>query len=274
MLFQQYGHRPKIATNGILLTPEVIDRWVSLGVQSVQFSIDTLEPSTFRDLNAGSPENLRAILDNMKHAVASPLRIVASSVLTKVNAREIENIMLFCRDIGVDSYTLYPNVPAQKTNRDLVLPIDDQMELFDHLFTFYDDLCPTRLIDLSIPCFQFSQVYARWKDRLTIRLHPCGAGQFNLKITSEGGVSACICQDAAEFIVGNIHEYTIDEIWSSPEIDRFRSVYKEIPECRSCQIQSLCRGGCRNEAFVSGTRGILSSDPHCEYFERNVSRPV
>jgi hypothetical protein len=34
----------------------------------------------------------------------------------------------------------------------------------------------------------------------------------------------------------------------------------------------MCRGGCRNEAYVSGSRGVLSSDPHCQYFNKNGSR--
>ena|GEM_PF-3495686 len=270
-LFQRHGHRPKLATNGILLTPENIDRWVSFGVQSVQFSFDTLKPAVFKNLSAGSAKNHRAILENMKSAVASPLRVIASSVLTKANVREIEDIMRLGYESGVDSYTLYPDVPARKLNGDLVVPIPEQLELFDHLFGVYSNMCPVHLIDLSIPCFQYSDVYARWKDRLNIRVHPCGAGQFNLKITSEGKVSVCICQDAAEFIVGDLHERTIDEIWGSPEIQRFRSAHKDIPECSSCEIQSQCRGGCRNEAYVSGSRGIFSSDPHCGYFRNNGS---
>ena len=270
-LFRQYGHRPKIATNGVLLSPKTIDRWVSLGVQSVQFSLDTLNPSTFKDLNAGSPNALQLILENIKYAKASPMRVVISSVLTKANGREIGDLMRFSYELGVDSYTLYPNVPAQKTNQDLVFSIPERMELFHQLFELYDSLSSRRLIDLSLPCFQYSDVYARWKDRLGIRLHPCGAGQFNLKITSEGAVSACICQDAPEFIVGNLWEQTIDEIWSSPEIERFRSLYKDIPECHACSIQSSCRGGCRNEAYVTGSQGIYSNDPYCEYHKNNGS---
>ncbi len=270
-LFRRYGHRPKIATNGILLAPEVVDRWVSLGVQSVQFSFDTLNAAIFKNLSGGSPENHKAILENMKYAVNSPLRVVASSVLTKANLGEIGDIMRLCYELGVDSYTLYPNVPAKKTNWDLVLPLNEQLALYAHLFAVYSDLCPTRLIDLSIPCFQRSDVYAQWNKHLNIRLHHCGAGQFNLKITNEGRVSACICQDAAEFIVGDLHERTIDEVWNSSEIENFRSLYKNVPECRSCQIQAMCRGGCRNEAYLSGPRGVLSSDPHCEYFSKNES---
>ena len=270
-LFQEFGHRPKIATNGILMKPDIVDRWVSSGVQSVQVSLDSLRPAVFRELNKGSEENLRAILENLAYAVRSPLRIVASSVLTKVNAHEIGNIMRFCNELGLDSFTLYPNVPAARTHADLLLPIPDQIEVFDRLFAEYAAMCPVRLVDMSIPCVQDSEIYSRWTTKLDLRLHPCGAGQFNLKITNEGRVSACICQDAPEFVVGDLHDSDIDEIWASPEIERFRSLFENIPACRECSRRSQCRGGCRNEAFVFGSQGILSSDPHCDHFKsRNM----
>ena len=270
-LFQEFGHRPKIATNGILMKPDIVDRWVSSGVQSVQVSLDSLRPAVFRELNKGSEENLRAILENLAYAVRSPLRIVASSVLTKVNAHEIGNIMRFCYELGLDSFTLYPNVPAARTHADLLLPIPDQIEVFDRLFAEYAAMCPVRLVDMSIPCVQDSEIYSRWTTKLDLRLHPCGAGQFNLKITNEGRVSACICQDAPEFAVGDLRDSDIDEIWASPEIERFRSLFENIPACRECSRRSQCRGGCRNEAFVFGSQGILSSDPHCDHFKsRNM----
>jgi radical SAM protein with 4Fe4S-binding SPASM domain len=271
-LFQEFGHRPKIATNGILMKPDIVDRWVSSGVQSVQVSLDSLRPAVFRELNKGSEENLRAILENLAYAVRSPLRIVASSVLTKVNAHEIGNIMRFCYELGLDSFTLYPNVPAARTHADLLLPITDQIEVFDRLFAEYAAMCPVRLVDMSIPCVQDSEIYSRWTTKLDLRLHPCGAGQFNLKITNEGRVSACICQDAPEFVVGDLHDSDIDEIWASPEIERFRSLFENIPACRECSRRSQCRGGCRNEAFVFGSQGILSSDPHCDHFKSRTMR--
>jgi len=270
-LFQKYGHRPKIATNGIGLKPEVVDKWVSHGVQSVQFSIDTLRPSVFTKLNKGTVKNHRAIYENLRYAVQSPLRVVTSSVLTIKNLNEVFDIMRYSYDLGCDSYTLYPNVPAEKINSGLKLPVSKIAKVIDTLIAGYDSICPTRIIDVSIPCFQFTNVYSKWKNDMNIRLHACGAGQYNLKITSEGKVSTCICQDAEEFIVGDLHSQDIDEIWNSSEIENFRSLYKNIPECSACAYQSDCRGGCRNEAFVFGQEGILSKDLHCTIYNNQKS---
>jgi radical SAM protein with 4Fe4S-binding SPASM domain len=192
---------------------------------------------------------------------------VASSVLTTANQKEISDIMRFCHDLGVDSYTLYPDVPAAKTHSNLRVPLAQMLDTIDGLMRDYQELSSTRVVEMSIPGIHFSDVCAKWKDRIAIRRHACGAGQYNLKITSEGKVSACICQDAPEFIVGDARLQEIDEIWDSAEIHAFRSLYREIPECRACRFQAECRGGCRNEAFVFGGKGILSPDPHCEFFK-------
>jgi radical SAM protein with 4Fe4S-binding SPASM domain len=265
-LFQRYRHRPKIATNGIALEPDVVDNWVSLGVQSVQFSLDTLDPAVFADLNHGTEADHRSILANLEYAVRSPLRVVVSSVLTRDNISDVGQIMQYCHRLGIDSYTLYPNVPAVKRNLDLVVSLPQQLKVLEELLGTYRDVSETQIVDITIPCIQFSDLYAQWKNRLTFRLHPCGAGQFNLKITSDGRVSTCICQDAEDFIVGDVHDSTIDEIWSSTQIEKFRSLPQAIPTCSVCQLQAVCRGGCRNEAYVSGNEGILSRDPHCEFF--------
>jgi radical SAM protein with 4Fe4S-binding SPASM domain len=174
--------------------------------------------------------------------------------------------MQYCHHLGADSYTLYPNVPANKENRDLVVSLAEQLKVFEELLARYRDVSDTQIVDITIPCIQFSDLYTQWKDRVTFRLHPCGAGQFNLKITSDGRVSTCICQDAKDFIVGDVRESTIDEIWKSTEIERFRSLPRAIPKCSTCELQVGCRGGCRNEAYVFGDDGILSPDPHCEFF--------
>ncbi len=266
MMFHRYGHRPKIATNGIGLKPDVVDKWLSLGVQSVQFSIDTLSPSLFAELNRGTEGDHKAIFDNLKYAVQSPLRVVVSSVLTNTNVGEIPDLMRFCSDYGIDSYTVYPNVPAAKICPHLVIPTLQKSEIIGSFIEDYYRISSTRIIDMSIPCIQFSDMYENWKDKIVMRLHACGAGQYNLKITNDGRISACICQDAAEFIVGDLRTQDIDQVWDSEEINNFRSLYKSIPECAACQYQSGCRGGCRNEAYVFGKNGILSHDPNCAFF--------
>jgi len=276
-LFRDHGIGPKIATNGTNLTPEIIDTWVDAGVRSVQFSLDTLRPDRHAYLNGGGRQDLETILRHLGQAIKSPLRVVVSSVLTEVNKREIRDIMAFCFALGVDSYTLYPDVPSEPLNKELIVAFPELLELTDDLFSAYSSLCPTKIIDITIPCFSDSSTYAKWKDLLAIRLHYCAAAQYALKITSDGRVSACICQASDPFIIGDLHRERLDDIWVSEKAREFRSLYKQIPECGACSKNDLCRGGCRNNASLFGTKGLYSLDPYCRFLgsriDRKKSRP-
>ncbi len=269
-LFREFGIGPKIATNGTILTPEIMDTWAGYGVRSVQFSLDTLKPGLHADLNGGRRQDHEAILRHLEYAVRSSLRVVVSSVLTEANKREIKEIMVFCFESGVDSYTLYPNVPSEPLNKELIVPFPELLELTDDLFSAYSSLCPTKVIDITIPCFSDSSAYTRWKDILAIRLHYCAAAQFALKITSDGRVSACICQDKDPFIIGDLRQDGLDDIWVSEKAMEFRSLYKKIPECSLCSQNGVCRGGCRNNAYLFGSKGVYSLDPYCQFFKSRI----
>lgn len=269
-LFRDHGIGPKIATSGTKLTPKIIDTWVSYGVRSVQFSLDTLKPGRRAYLNGGDRQDHETILRNIGYAAGSPLRVVVSSVLTEVNKGEIQEIMAFAYESGVDSYTLYPNVPSERLNQELIVPFPELLELADGLFSYYSSLCSTKIIDITIPCFSDSSTYAKWKDILAIRLHYCAAAQFALKITSEGKVSACICQASDPFIIGDLCQENLDNIWVSEKALKFRSLYKQIPECSVCSKNDVCRGGCRNNASLFGSTGLYSLDPYCQFFKSRL----
>jgi radical SAM protein with 4Fe4S-binding SPASM domain len=269
-LFRERGITPKIATNGIKLIPEMLDTLAEYGVPSVQFSLETLNPELHANLNGSQPQHHAVILRNLGYAVNSPLRVVVSSVLTEANKREIKEIMAFCFDSGVDSYTLYPNVPSEDLNKDLIVPFPEILELIDELFSAYSSLSSTKIIDITVPCFIDSPVYTKWKDTLDLRVHYCAAAQFALKITNEGKISACICQDGDPFIIGDLRKDGLDDIWVSERAREFRTLYEKIPECNICSRKEICRGGCRNNASLFGTRGMYSLDPYCQYLKSCV----
>lgn len=242
-LFQERGVGPKVATNGTRATPRVLDALAAAGVRSVQFSLDTLDPGLQAQLKGGTKKDHEAVLCNLAHAVRSPLRVVVSSVLTGMNKGEIKDIMAFCFMSGVDSYTLYPNVPSERPHQELIVPFPELLELADELFSAYNSLCPTRVIDMTVPCFNQSSVYAKWKDILALRFHGCSAAQYALKITSDGRVSACICQDAEPFIIGDLRRDSLDDIWVSEKARSFRSLYKKIPRVRRLLPSRRLPGG-------------------------------
>jgi len=268
-LFQKHGVRPKIASNGYMMSPIITDKLISFDVNSVQFSIDTLDENQFRVLRDGSVDVLQRTIDNLKYAVSSPLRTVVSSVLTKINSENICSMMTYFSNLGVDSYTLYLYTPGINlpNMHDFVLTPPEVLVLLDNLIQYYYDHINTRIIDTNLPWIEGTAFFNKWKGKIDLRTHGCGAGQFTLSVNVNGKVSPCICQDSDDFVCGDLNLSDLSSIWHSAEIETFRSSHRRIPECNGCQILSTCRGGCRNNAYVFGNRGVESYDNYCKAFQ-------
>lgn len=267
-LFQRNGISPKIATNGSLLTPKVVDKFVSYGVGSVQVSIDTFDETIFHQINRSKPGVLGKTLDNLKYVIKSPLRTVVSSTLTSLNYRDVPSILLSLLDMGVDSYTTYLLTPGSDSHQEMEHDIDKSRlpGLIDRLMECYHKNSPVKIIDINFPWFLKSEIYKKWKEKVELRYHGCGAGLFTLSVKANGDASPCICQGSEEFVCGNVKHASIGEIWESEKLKSYRSNYLEIPECEGCEYLRECRGGCRNNAFVFGNRGMKSFDRQCNFF--------
>ncbi len=269
-LFSQKNIRSKIATNGILFTPDVADKWVELGVASTQISIDTLDDEKFFDLSGRSPELMHKVLSNLSYAVKIPLRVVVASVLTKINTNDILKLMLYMYNIGVDSYTVYLFTPGSNlaSMQNYTTDFYELPGIIDKLIEQYFGICDTRIIDTNIFPILKTPMYEKWNSKLDLRMHGCNAGQHSLSIKTNGKVSPCICQNTKEFICGDISKAGIGEIWNSPELAEYRNFCFKIPECKDCEHFSNCRAGCRSNAFLFGKKGLDSFDPMCESFSR------
>ena len=275
-LFQRHGIHPKIATNGSLMTPATVERWTELGVGSVQFSIDTLDASRAQVLRGGSESTLPRTLANLELAIASPLRTVAASVLTKVNYADITGMMAHFASIGVDSYTVYLYTPGSDLPymHPYYLAPREVLEISDGLIQYYARNFSAGSIDTNFPWLTGSPLHDKWRDQVELRVHGCGAGQFTVSVKSDGTLSPCICQSSAPFICGDLNTSSLSAIWQSPELETYRSDCYRVPECEGCAVLSACRGGCRSNAFVFGQAGLRSFDSYCSTFRStNVTTP-
>jgi molybdenum cofactor biosynthesis enzyme MoaA len=52
-----YGHQPCVLTNGQLLTPEMMDRMLEIGVREITISVDAIEPGSYRRIRRGGELN-------------------------------------------------------------------------------------------------------------------------------------------------------------------------------------------------------------------------
>jgi len=266
-LFQKYKIKPKIASNGSLLTSDIVDKLISFGVGSIQFSIDTLNEDKFINLNCGEPQILKNTINNLIYSINTPLRIVVSTTLTKLNLSDIYSMMIYFQDLGVDSYTVYLYTPSTNQPRMSKYAIDfsELPFIVDSLIEHYYQHCDTKIIDTDLFWILHSEIYKKWQSKIDLRVHNCSAGNtFSVKVNGE--VSPCICQNSPDFICGNLHNSNLCEILKSQKRKDILSIYTKVPECKNCNYLNDCRAGCRSNAYIFGKSGLISADPHCEFF--------
>ena len=264
-LFKQNNIRPKIATNGTLLTSDVADKWVSFGVAAVQFSLNTLNENKFAELSNSTSVLLHKVITNLSYAIKLPMRIVVDSVLTKINLKDIFELMPFLYNLGVDSYTVYLFTPGTDlaAMKHYMVDFKDIPYIINDLIEQYYNVCDTRVIDTNIFPILGKPIYEKWKSKLDLRIHGCSAGQNSLSVKANGKVSPCVCQGAKEFICGDITVSNLNKIWNSQELDAYRNSCNQVPECTACEHLSSCLAGCRSNAYLFGNNGLGSFDPLC-----------
>jgi hypothetical protein len=57
----EYGHEPRVLTNGLLLTPQTVDRMLEIGVRHIAISVDAYQPDQYRKIRRGG--ELSTIVD-------------------------------------------------------------------------------------------------------------------------------------------------------------------------------------------------------------------
>ena len=93
----------------------------------------------------------------------------------------------------------------------------------------------------------------------------CEGGVTGLSVMPNGDVyPCCLSLGSPRFLLGNIHEDTLGDMWKSSLLEIFRDRRKVIsPEstCSECTFLNVCKGGC----FMSSLHafGKIQGDPCC-----------
>ena len=96
-------------------------------------------------------------------------------------------------------------------------------------------------------------------------MHGYCPGQFIVE--ADGKVYPCDFYVVPEWLCGDLHTDTIDEIAASPARQKFVADSQSVdPACRACPVAPLCRGGCRRDRQSSPT-GALERNRYCAAYK-------
>jgi MoaA/NifB/PqqE/SkfB family radical SAM enzyme len=265
-LAKDAGAAVEVTTNGTLLTRDIAEALIDLGLDRMAVSIDGVTPERYEDIRVYASyqqviENLRALF-RMKLKKAnrhSNPQVTIAFVAMKSNLADLANLPRLATRIGA--------AHIQVSN---VIPHTAAMEqeiLYERALTACAFRASPWLTDVSLPKIDLAgrvldQVETLFDSRASLSLMRTSLSAQNdtcrfahegyAAVRWDGQVSPCLSllHDHPEYIrgrrkqithhtMGNVYEQPLSAIWESPEFVDFRARLRDFPfsPCTTC-------GGC------------------------------
>lgn len=267
------GFRMTMATNGTLLTSEIVGKMLESGIQRISISIDGSSAES-HDAFRKVPGAFEGALRGISAAKEAGLDFQVNTTITHANLDEFPRIHELVVSLGAVAHHIFMLVPMGR-GKDLqeegIGPDDYEKAL--HWFYEQKDTAPLQLKATCAPHYyrimrQRARAEGRTIDFDTFGLDAvtrgCLGGSGFAFISHLGQVQPC---GYLELDCGNVREKSFKEIWeNSPVFRDLRDLKKYEGKCGACEYIRVC-GGCRARAYEA-TGNYLAEEPLCLYKPR------
>ena len=264
------GFRMVMATNGTLITEEMVEKMKASGIQRISVSLDGPTPEThdaFRKVKGAFEGSLRGI----EMAKKESLEFQINTTVTQANLHLIPEILHLACSLGAVAHHIFLLVP---TGRGKELK-DQEISAFDyekilHWFDEQRDHVPLQLKATCAPHY-----YRILRQRAKKEGKKVTQKEFGLDAMTRGclgGISFCFISHVGqvqpcgylELNCGNVREKPFQEIWVNCEVfQNLRDTDGYHGKCGRCEFRKVC-GGCRARAYeISGD--YMEEEPYCIY---------
>jgi len=271
---KENGMYVALATNGTLLTKDVVKKLKASGVEYVEISLDAATPERHDDFR-GVPGAFSKTLAGIANCVEQDIFTCIATTVTQANLYDIPLLIDLAEQAGAKRFLAFNFIPTGRGKVDLDITPEQREEFLRMLFEKSKE---TKIEILStapqyarvcLECskgemvapthFYVGQAY--WDiEVLAEFIGGCGAGRLYCALQPNGDVTPCVFMPG--LTVGNIRETPFLDIWHDSEVMqalRDRDLLRD--NCHSCEYKCVC-GGCRARAYAySGD--YLMSDPGC-----------
>jgi radical SAM protein with 4Fe4S-binding SPASM domain len=272
------GIFPAIATNGTLLTKEMVQKLKKLNLGYVQISLDGASAETHEAFR-GVPGIFEKTIQGIKNCVeAGGLFVEVATTITNLNYKELPEIVQLSRDLGVDWFMHYNFVPVGRGTEIVDLDLDPFQREKMVRYLWQELRSDDKMALLSTaPQFARIAIQEEHEDSTIIPSHfyncnlpgqlqnlssfvgGCGAGRFYCAIRPNGNIEPCVF---LPITVGNIKHDNFEELWANNKVlQTLRDRSKLQDNCGSCKFKYVC-GGCRARAYAY-FGDITAPDPGC-----------
>lgn len=272
------GFHMSVATNGSLCTPQNVRRLVDCGIRYTEVSLDSIDPAK-HDAFRGGQGYWQAAVRGIDACIADPdMKVGVATTVTRLNIDELENIIAWCIDRGVNTFYAFNFIPTGRgreivdldlspEERERMLGILQKTLVEDRIAvmssaTQYGRAC-IELGNAEAPINTGHYGYSSGrKTRLLARyVGGCGAGRCYCAIQPNGKITPCVFMPIE---IGDIRTDDFEQLWlTHPVLKLLRDRDDRDGHCRVCDYKFYC-GGCRARSW--GYFGDLRrSDPGCRF---------
>lgn len=267
------GYFPDISTK-IPLSHSTLEDIKLVGLRSLQFSIDTLSPSIAANTLNVDSQYISKLKDTITYAGEIGLKLILKPTLTKYtcSTNNVRSILEFA-----DSLENMEKVVVSVIGRScykpqgLYMKIRPSLRQIEEVRSLLKGCSKEFLYPIQDDTFVYRSSEMR-NDKIFEDRARCTANVEGFVILPDG--TATICEELywnEKFIIGNITNETIPQIWMSPNALKLAFlVTKDIPiysNCRLCEQLVEChrkRGVCWKLIMSAyGMKYVFNPDPRC-----------
>ncbi len=268
-----------VATNGTLLTKDVVRKLKEAKINYVEVSIDGATAET-HDSFRGVPSAFDNAVAGLKNCVKEDMCVCIATTATKSNIDEMPEILDLAEELGAARFTYFNFIPTGrgKEHYDQDLSPEEREKLMLHLL---DRMSKGYKVTILTTAPQLARVALQCQEpgdtatmsmahmqtvKVSKKAVPladfiggCGAGRLYCSLSPQGDVHPCVFLPVN---VGNLKKESFLDIWLNSQLFnalRNRDNLKGV--CGKCDYKYIC-GGCRARANAY-KKDIMASDVGC-----------
>jgi len=271
-----------VATNGTLLTKEIVQKLKDAKVNYLDISIDGASAKTHDEFR-GVPGAFDKAIVGLKNCIEADLCVCIATTATKDNLEEMPAIIDLAEELGAERFTNFNFVPAGrgKAHYEKDPSPEEREKLMHYLLARMSKGCKTTILTtapqlarVGIQCQgsegtgEVTMSMAHMQTvKVTKKAVPladfiggCGAGRLYCSLSPQGDVHPCVFLPVN---VGNLKTEKFQDIWLNASLfNAFRNRTNLKGSCGKCDYKFIC-GGCRARSAAYHNGDMLDSDPGC-----------
>ncbi len=264
------GLRMVMASNGTLITPDMVKKMKSCGIQRVSISLDGPDASThdrFRQVQGA----FGGAMEGIERLKKEGMEFQINTTITRHNVDQTQAMLDLAVRLEASAQHIFLLVPTGRA-RDMINQEIDAEEYEKLLHWLYDmrKRVPMHLKATCAPHFyrvlrQEAHKRGEKVDYATYGLDAmtrgCLGGTSFCFISHVGAVQPCGYLD---LLCGDLKTSAFKEVWeNSPVFAKLRDFSNYKGKCGVCEYLRFC-GGCRARAYEA-TGDFMAEEPLCTY---------